>query len=154
VSRRNVTNLKEHELTLVGANKAQAAANKTVTPKKSSMLNLTSDLGDSKAMLMKMITDSFNKHVTKTITKNTVYNNNRKDAGEAKATTKTDKKPHTRSRPSMEVREEGGHHWEEGRFCFEQVWLLVSASQERRSVARHVLQDATQLQCQEMDGSR
>jgi hypothetical protein len=43
-------------------------------------------------MLVKMIT-SINKHVTKTIAKNTVYKNNGKDGAEAAA--KTDKKPCT-----------------------------------------------------------
>jgi hypothetical protein len=46
-------------------------------------------------MLMKMITDSINKHVTKTIAKNTVHKNDGKEADGAKAMTKTDKKPRT-----------------------------------------------------------
>jgi hypothetical protein len=52
----------------------------------------------------------------------------------------------------MEVREEGAHHQKEGQFCYQQVHL-VSTSQERWSVAWHVLQDAARLQRQDMDGS-
>jgi hypothetical protein len=89
-------NLKEHELTSASTNKVQALMTKMVTPKKSGApkLDLTSD-ADGKVMLMKMITDSINEHVTKTITKNTVYKNNGKEVDGAKATTKTDKKPCT-----------------------------------------------------------
>jgi hypothetical protein len=89
-------NLKEHELTLVSANEAQAAATKATTPKKSGAprLDLMSD-GKGKAILMKMITDSINKHVTKTIAKNTMYKNGRKDVDGAEAAAKMDKKPHT-----------------------------------------------------------
>jgi hypothetical protein len=89
-------NLKEHELTSASANTAQVDATKAATPKKSGVpkLDLTSD-ADGKAMLMKMITDSVNEHVTKMIAKNTVYKNDGKEADRAKAMTKTDKKPHT-----------------------------------------------------------
>jgi hypothetical protein len=89
-------NLKEHELTLVSANEAQAAATKATTLKKSGAprLDLTLD-GDGKTMLMKMITDSINEHVTKTIAENTVYKNDRKDMDRAEAAAKTDKKPCT-----------------------------------------------------------
>jgi hypothetical protein len=73
-------NLKEHELTSASANEAQASMTKTATPKKSGApkLDLMLDT-DGKAMLMKMITDSINKHVTKTIAKNTVYRNDGKE---------------------------------------------------------------------------
>jgi hypothetical protein len=89
-------NLNEHELTSVSANKAQAAATKVTTLKKSGAprLDLMSD-GDGKAMLMKMITDSVNKHVTKTIAKNTVYKNDGKDTDGAEAAPKMYKKPRT-----------------------------------------------------------
>jgi hypothetical protein len=89
-------NHKVHKLTSVSANEAQAVATKVTTPKKSGAprLDLTSD-GDGKAMLMKMITDSINEHVTKTIAKNTVYKNHGKDADGAKAAAKTDKNPRT-----------------------------------------------------------
>jgi hypothetical protein len=89
-------NLKEHELASTSANTVQADATKVGTPKKSGTpkLNLMSD-ADGKAMLMKMITDNINEHVTKTIAKNTVYKNDRKEADGAEATIKTDKKPCT-----------------------------------------------------------
>jgi hypothetical protein len=72
-------------------------ATKLATPKKSGTpkLDLALDLGKGKAMLMKMIANSVNEHMTKTVTKNTIYKNNGEDAGGAKAATKTDKKPCT-----------------------------------------------------------
>jgi hypothetical protein len=90
------TNLKEHKLTSASANTAQADATKATTPKKSGVpkLDLMSDAA-SKAMLMKMITDSINEHVTKTIAKNTVCKNDGKEVDGAKAMTKTNKKPCT-----------------------------------------------------------
>jgi hypothetical protein len=89
-------NLNEHDLTSASANQAQALTTKTATQKKSGApkLDLMSD-ADGKAMLMKMITDSVNEHVTRTIAKNTKYKNDRKEADGAEATTKTDKKPCT-----------------------------------------------------------
>jgi hypothetical protein len=90
-------NLKEHKLTSASANTVQADATKAATPKKSGIpkLNLALDLGKGKAMLMKMITDSINEHMTKTVAKNTIYKNNREYTGGAEAATKMDKKPCT-----------------------------------------------------------
>jgi hypothetical protein len=87
-------NLKEHELTSASTNMAQVDATKAATPKKSGApkLNLVTSDANGKAMLMKMITDSINEHVT---TKNTMYKNDGKEADGAEATTKTDKKPCT-----------------------------------------------------------
>jgi hypothetical protein len=92
-----VNNLKEHELTSASTNTAQADATNAATPKKSGVpkLDLASDIGEGKAMLMKMIANSVNKHVTKTVAKNAIYKNNGEDAGGAEAAAKTDKKPHT-----------------------------------------------------------
>jgi hypothetical protein len=60
-------NLKEHKLTSASANTVQADATKAAAPKKSGTpkLDLTSDLGDGKAMLMKIIANSINEHVPK-----------------------------------------------------------------------------------------
>jgi hypothetical protein len=89
--RQNVRQSQGTRAHLSSANKAQAVATKVTTLKKSGAprLDLTSD-GDGKAMLMKMITDSVNEHVTKTIVKNTVYKNDGKDVDGTNAATKTE----------------------------------------------------------------
>jgi hypothetical protein len=145
-------NLKEHELTSASTNKAQADATKVATPKKSGVpkLDLTSD-ADGKAMLMKMITDSINKHVTKMITKNTIYKNNEKEADGAKATTKTDKKPHTPAPTWKFKKKEDTIKKKVGSAMSKYIWCL----HHKKDGVLHGMycKNATRLQRQETDGS-